>query len=218
MVNSMKKYAVKIGELFGRITIIKDLGNTKDWRRMVLYKCSCGNVKKSRFDAIYRGMTKSCGCLHSEVVSELMSNNKKHGDNCRGKTSKEYTAWRGMIMRCENINDPRYKFYGGRGIEVCSQWRNSYQQFLQDMGRKPTLKHSIDRINNNGNYSPDNCRWATPTQQSSNTRRNIFIELNNEVKTLAEWVRVFGINYGTALGRYRKGWNAESIFNIKITC
>jgi hypothetical protein len=114
-----------------------------------------------------------------------------------------------MINRCNNVNVNCYEEYGGRGISVCDQWKKSYTSFLKDMGRKPTAKHSIDRIDSNANYTPENCRWATPKQQARNTRRNRMITYNGETRCLAEWAEILGFNYSMVSIRVYRGWTFE---------
>ena len=112
------------------------------------------------------------------------------------QNSPEYHTWSLMRQRCYNRNCLRYPSHGGRGIGVCASWRVSFSAFYADMGKKPTLEHTLDRINNDGNYEPGNCRWATPREQANNTRRNLWYEHNGEKRTLAEWSRISGIPYG----------------------
>lgn len=130
---------------------------------LVRVRCSRGVIKTARLANILRGKTTSCGCFWREKIT-------KHGDAHATKRGTEYNTWAHIIKRCENKNDKDWLYYGGRGITVCPQWRQSYSQFLEDMGRKPTPIHSIDRINNDGNYEPENCQWATKKQQSANRR------------------------------------------------
>jgi hypothetical protein len=123
-----------------------------------------------------------------------------HGES-KPQTS-EYMAWAGMIKRCYNPRTKKYPGYGGRGIAVCPEWRESYQTFLSDMGRKPTPKHSLDRYpNNDGNYEPGNCRWGTPEQQMQNTRYNRLLTINGVTHCHSEWARRLGV--GDTFLRYR---------------
>jgi len=129
-----------------------------------LYKCTCGSLKTVRRDKANHEYTKSCGCLSSELKSKRFT---KHGE--AGRTT-EYRSWGAMKQRCYNRWHKAYKNYGGRGIKICKRWLNSYKNFLKDMGRKPNRNYTLDRINNNGNYRPSNCRWATWKQQQNNKR------------------------------------------------
>ncbi len=128
-----------------------------------LYKCDCGKLFKTKTYYIASGHTKSCGCYQKRFP-----NRRIHGEGQH--ETAEYRAWASMKRRCQNPNVKDYKDYGGRGIKVCQSW-NWYPYFLGDMGRKPTKRHSLDRINNDGNYEPSNCRWATPHQQATNRRK-----------------------------------------------
>lgn len=132
---------------------------------------------------------------------------KRHGMH----NSLEYHIWEAIIQRCRNPKDRGFKHYGARGIQVCDAWLD-FVNFYQDMGPRPSPKHSIDRRDNNGPYSPDNCRWATLVEQHSNTRRNILITWRNETYTLSEWARRTGINRATLHQRLKHGWNLDETF------
>jgi hypothetical protein len=118
-----------------------------------------------------------------------------------------------MLCRCYNPHFSGYGRYGGRGIQVCERWRTSYVYFVTDVGLKPSSRHSLERINNNGNYEPSNCRWATPFEQGRNKRNNVLVTLNGVTKPLICWVEEFDVNYGTVYYRLSKGWAPETAFS-----
>lgn len=130
----------------------------------------------------------------------------KHGQAV-GKTTSTYNSWAGIFQRCDNRKNPAYKNYGGRGITVCERWRESFENFFEDMGIRPEGK-TIDRIDHDGNYELTNCRWATPKQQSENKRNNVIITIGNESQTLSVWCEAFGLDYKTASNRIRLGWDS----------
>ncbi|MBB6446493.1 AP2 domain-containing protein [Bacillus benzoevorans] len=152
------------GEIFGRLTVL-EFDSMKDTNSYWRCKCECGNVTVVAGNSLKRGVSKSCGCLQKEKTSNA---NFKHGHTA--KNSPEYRSWRSMITRCEDESVNNYERYGGRGIKVCKRWRNSFESFLSDMGKRPTLSYTLDRIDVNGNYEPSNCRWADLTQQAINKR------------------------------------------------
>jgi hypothetical protein len=153
-----------IGQIFSRLRVVEivSTGRKAKW----LCICACGTERTIRRDALIQGTTKSCGCLVREHLKRGQERTT-HGD-CRQRPTPEYRAWRGMKTRCMNPKKQHYERYGGRGITVCERWISNYEFFLADMGRKPSPKHSLDRINNNGNYEPSNCRWATKKEQIAN--------------------------------------------------
>lgn len=127
-------------------------------------KCDCGNEVLVRGSSLVSGHTKSCGCLQKEKVT-------KHGGWVGSKESPEYRSWLSMKSRCLNKKSPDYLRYGERGIKICKEWKFSFKNFIQDMGKRPSLEYSLDRIDNSGNYEKSNCRWATMKQQSNNRRK-----------------------------------------------
>lgn len=165
---------IKVGQQFGRLRFIEDAPPVSraphrgNWR-MLRLRCSCGGEIVTRLNTIRSGRVNSCGCLVGETNIANAPKITKHGE-ARGSRTPEYHTWHGMIQRCTNPNFRHWKYYGGRGIVVCEQWRNDYSAFLLAVGRRPTPQHSIDRINNDGNYEPGNVRWATKSQQAFNRR------------------------------------------------
>lgn len=173
------------GFRFGKLTVIEMATTRKnpkniDW----VCKCDCGNMTTVIGTKLRKeNGTKSCGCLINEnrFVKHNMSK------------TREYHSWSGMLDRCYNANSKYYHLYGGRGIEMCPEWKESFNVFYEDMGACPET-YSIDRINNDGNYEPSNCRWATKQEQSVNRKNTVWIEYEGELKHLAEWARVLGIS------------------------
>lgn len=198
------------GQRFGRLTAIKRVDNSAGHNTRWLCRCDCGNERIVSRGHLRSGHTKSCGCFHSEL---LLRSNYKHGGSTRGDTDRLYVIWRGMIDRCYNKNNMRYEAYGGRGIKVCDAWRHNYISF-----REWALSHgysdnlTIDRINNDEEYDPQNCRWADLNQQANNKRTNVLITHNGETHTQAQWSRITGISQMTIHNRRVKGLTTEEIF------
>lgn len=189
------------GKKFGYLTAVKEVGRTKHGAITWLFLCDCGNERVATGYEVVSGVCYSCGCKN-------IPNNLTHG-MCR---TKEYNTWCRIISRCYNVKNPNYYRYGGRGIKMCDRWRNSFDDFLIDMGLAPSKKHSIDRIDNNGNYEKDNCRWATPVEQSRNRSSNRIIEINGEKKCMIEWCEHFKISWHTVKTRLRRGEQIPDIF------
>lgn len=160
---NMRNY---VGEKFGKLLVTARADSHRrpngNLVTRVYAKCDCGTESIYRAYNLVSGHTASCGCSRNE---------ERHGDTIDRKNSTEYNSHHSMILRCYNPRSESYRYYGGRGITVCERWRTSYVLFLQDMGRKPTPQHSLDRINFNGNYEPGNCRWATVDEQNKNKRK-----------------------------------------------
>jgi hypothetical protein len=166
-----KKLEIKTGDRFGRLTIIEEVKNR--YRRSFRCLCDCGEYKTTTLYMLTSGQCKSCDCFRSEYVAQK---NYKHGLAIRNNKHYLLYTWEGMKQRCYNPNHFGYKYYGGRDIKVCNRWLNSFEDFINDIGDRPSEEYSLDRINVNGNYEPSNCKWATSTEQAKNKRNNKKIE------------------------------------------
>ncbi len=194
------------GKKFGRLTVIKRVENDKYNHILYLCKCDCGKEKIIKGVSLKNGNTKSCGCLQKEKAK--LTKNVIHGKS----HDRIYIIYWGMKKRCYNKKEKNYYLYGGRGITICEEWLNSFENFYNwaiNNGYKEGL--TIDRINVNGNYEPNNCRWSDLFVQANNTRRNKYILFKGELRTLAEWCRILKINYNTAKSRLRYSWDIERI-------
>lgn len=190
------------GKRFGRLIGIKWVGAGK-W----LFRCDCGTEKIISGQNVRRGLTKSCGCIQIERTSRGI--NLQHGES----NSPLHRRWTAMRSRCYSIASNSYMDYGGRGITVCPEWDKSYVAFRAwalATGYKPSL--TIERIDNDGPYSPENCRWATLKEQTRNRRGSVFYESNGEKKTIGEWAELSGIPYNTIWYRIKHGWPPDRVF------
>lgn len=194
----------KMITLLGEEKKINGLWHTK-------IKCKCGIVKFKPRSRILNGELKSCGCLKYESYKSIIT----HGASSKNSEHANiYSRWRGIITRCYNKNDRTYKNYGGRGVEMCEEWKESFESFRDwalENGYKKEL--SIDRIDNNKGYNPDNCRWVNHTVQGNNRRTNIYVVLNGQRKTLKQWCEHLGCNYTMANKRYRRGVRGYQLFS-----
>ncbi len=167
---------------FGKLIVLDRLSAKGEKHIKWRCRCECGNVVDVSGTHLKSGHTKSCGCI------------VRNGGSGRTPEKSSYLA---MLSRCLNPKNPKYGLYGGRGISVCKRWADDFGWFLSDMGERPSMSHTLDRIDNDKGYGPENCRWATFKQQSRNTSRNRWIELNGVKKVKEDWIDVIGIARGT---------------------
>ncbi len=170
-------------------------------------RCECGVVAAVRNNSLKQKQSTSCGCKRTE---KIVASRVSHGATRFGKTSAEYKAWQSMLLRTGNANTKCFARYGGRGITVCERWATSFEAFFEDTGPRPSKKHSLDRFpDNDGNYEPTNCRWATGTEQQNNRSVTRHLVVKGISKPLAEWSREVGIDSSTIFERLKRGWSDE---------
>lgn len=213
-----KRLVVSKGDRFYKLVVVDE---TKPYInpasgqkcRKFIFKCDCGVITEAVLSEVTRGRKKSCGCLVKETTT---ARSTKHGQTKYGNIPPEYRSWHGMKTRCINPNNKDWANYGGRGITICEKWINSYENFFNDMGEKPSPFHSIDRIDNNKGYSPDNCRWATNIEQANNMRRNVKVTIDGVTFNKYQWCNKIGINYSAFKHRIKKGWSIEDAIKTPI--
>ncbi len=190
----------RTGQKFNRLTFVKFIevkNKTTYWE----VKCDCGFIKTISSSGVVSGKIISCGCYRNQILRSP----KTHG----GSHDTLYGLWRGIIQRCTDKNCKIYKHYGGRGISICNEWKNDYLVFKNWAIQNGYSKElSIERIENNGNYEPGNCRWATDKEQSRNRRNNVRITIDGVTKILKDWCIEYGVNSNSVSTRINRGWNA----------
>lgn len=193
------------GQKFGRLSVVCDAPNGKSGRRISCV-CDCGKSVTCNLRDLMGGKQKSCGCWNREELRLIAIARATH----RACRTSEYYIWAGLKARCLNPKARSYPHYGGRGIKVCDRWLDSFETFLADMGKKPFKTASIDRIDVNGDYTPDNCRWASLKRQARNRQFHLRVEHDGRTMLLIEACELAGINYKTAKYRVYGGrsWNA----------
>lgn len=196
-----------VGKKYGRLLVKEKIGSIeyKPKRKRIywLCQCDCGNEVEKHSTDLRSSKVKSCGCLQMET----MIANGKMGSKHNMVKSLEYKSWQGMKDRCLNKHCKDYRNYGARGIKVCKEWRQSFESFYADMGDRPTPTHSLDRINNDGNYEPKNCRWSTPSQQMRNRTVSLPENVTRVIEIIMNHER---IGYGLA---YKRFYIAAEAFN-----
>jgi hypothetical protein len=189
------------GQRFGRVTAIERIGRKG---RMALwsYRCDCGTIGAALANSLARGNTKSCGCLKNELAGKRF---RRHGLT----NTPEHRTWRSIKYRCHDPDCPGYARYGGRGIKVCDRWRDSFENFLADMGKRPSAEYSIERVNNDGDYEPGNCKWATRGEQRRNASHARIYEFNGKRQVIKDWANEYGFSPTTLYYRLSNGWSIE---------
>jgi len=196
------------GKRFGRLTALEYAGSRRK-RAQWYCICDCSNKTVVGGTSLRLGNTKSCGCLSKETTNFLTGQH----DMCN---TSEYRAWRAAKSRCNNPNNISFKNYGERGIKMCKAWSDDFVVFVTDMGKRPSSKHSLDRNDNDGDYGPNNCRWATRAEQNRNSRQNRFLTFRNRTYCFTDWANILGMNRRTLRDRFDRGWSIEKAFTTPI--
>ena len=200
------------GRKFGRLTVVERAGNTKHGAAKWLCICECGKETVVIGDELRNGNTQSCGCLAKELSSARMKGREAHNKTHDMTGTPIYKEWSAMKRRCYKSSDKNYPSYGGRGITVCDRWKNSFELFYEDVSRLPNFGkqgYSINRINNDGNYEPQNVEWADSKTQSNNRRTNHLITFNGKTQTISQWACECGMPY-------KRLWKRINIFHWEI--
>ena len=189
-----------IGERFGRLVIVGMATKSKHGHTRWLCRCECGKTIEAFQYNLRSGASKSCGCVRPGPVT--------HGHTKGGKVSRAYNSWASMINRCGTPSNKYFCNYGARGIKVCDRWRESFAAFLEDMG-EPGDDMTIERVDNNGNYEKDNCRWATRKEQNRNKRNNRMLTYQGRTQCVADWAEELALRPRTIWSRLRIGWTVD---------
>lgn len=198
------------GRRYGKLVVQGD-GGRHPTRGIRLWRClcDCGKVTAIAAGPLNNGNSTSCGCVR---LANSIAARKTHGETFGGKASPEYAIWQAMLRRCLTPSHKQFPLYGGRGITVCDRWRKSFENFLADMGRKPSPSHSIDRIDNDAGYCKENCRWATQKVQVNNRRNTIVVSHQGKTRNLLDWSAALAIPYKTLHNRWKKGERPPVLF------
>jgi hypothetical protein len=202
-----------VGRRFGRLIVLSIAPKTT---RMLKWnvRCDCGSERVVYGCHLKAGNTVSCGCKAASQKTRL-----RHGHWSGRRPTPEHATWAAMIQRCTNPKAPHYERYGGRGIAVCERWL-VFENFFADMGKRPSPKHSIDRKDNDGNYEPDNCRWATKLEQMRNTSVTRYLTHNGQTRPIGDWADEVGIAVRAIAKRLRRGWSIADALSkpLRVTC
>ena len=216
-----KRVEVKPGDRYGRWSVLHELPIRRSQKngkpyRMVECRCKCGTIRALTLESLRQATapSQSCGCIQRESPVKGGHKNRTHGQS----KSPTYTSWALMKQRCYNENDVAYDDYGGRKIQVCERWRNSFEAFQSDMGDRPSLLHSIDRYpDKDGDYEKSNCRWATPSQQNRNRRSNVLLTFQGKTMCISEWAEFIGLPRKTLEKRLNHhGYTVEQALTLPL--
>lgn len=206
-----RKFQDLTGQKFGKLTVIGFAG-VKNKNYQWVCCCDCGKTKNILAAHLKSGGTVSCGCFMIERIKEAKT---KHGQAKKGEVSPTYSCWLCMLARCNNPKNKSFLNYGGRGITVCERWY-SFENFLADMGDRPDKGYSLERKENDKGYYKDNCKWATPKEQSNNQRSNHLLTFMSKTQNVTQWAEEIGMNPNTLSARVHRGWPIELALTLPI--
>ena len=195
------------GRRFGRLIVVSRAeadGPTTRWH----VRCDCGATKIIAAQSLRDGVSESCGCLRREQIA---GRNLRHG----GSRTREYDVWQTMHFRCTNPAARQWSDYGGRGIKVCERW-SKYEHFIADMGARPSSSHTIERLDNDGPYAPDNCEWATRSKNNRNRRSTRRLTYLGLTLPMVAWSELLGVPYGRLAARVAEGWSDERVLTTPL--
>lgn len=201
-----------VGKKYGKFTVLS-LDRKSNNHKWYLCRCDCGNTKTVRLDAIKSGKTISCGCVRKQTAGRYEHKNQKHGL----RNTKTYSEWNSMKQRCSKSSKKSHRYYD-REIKVCDEWLNDFKAFYDHVSKLEHFEeegYTLDRIDNNGNYEPNNVRWATYKQQALNKENTLRVEYMGREQTLMEWCEELGLNYGMVRARHLRGWKVPMLFSEK---
>jgi hypothetical protein len=201
------KFKDLTGLRYGRLLVIRQMPRNSKFIRWECL-CDCGNYTYPITSQLNSNNCRSCGCLQKDKAKE---HNTRHGMT----NTSEFGIWYTMKRRCNDPKVKNYNIYGGRGIKVCNRWMECFENFYEDMGPRPSEEHSIERLDTNGNYCPENCIWGTEEIQSRNRRNNVKVTINGVTKLMIDWAKDYGVDESLVRSRRAKGWSLnETIFTV----
>lgn len=211
--SSHKNFKDITGCIFSRLTVLGFSGRNKHGNIFWFCRCDCGNITKISGSNLRNGTSSSCGCFRSEKVKERLI---IHGKYKKSNISPEHNTWQSMLNRCLSPKNKQFHRYGGRGIQVCDRWKESFENFLADMGKRPEGK-TLDRYpDNNGNYCPENCRWATRKEQQNNMSSNKELTFDGRIQNISQWANEAGIKVDVFWHRINYGWPIEKAMSTPV--